>query len=73
MCVYVNPETSPLTHHGAHRSLTAMKVHSQGGVFVIDRHRDLTEEELVGIDAVFRRVRVPVTLDMNLQEFKALL
>ncbi len=49
-----------------------MKVHSQGGMFEIDRYRIMTDKDLADIDAVFRRVRIPVSLDMTLDEYKAL-
>ncbi len=49
-----------------------MKVHSQGGMFEIDRHRSMTDKDLADIEAVFRRVRVPINLDMTLEEYKAL-
>ncbi len=50
-----------------------MEVHSQGRIFEQDQYRDLTPQELVGIDSVYRRVHVPVSLDMHLDEFRAML
>lgn len=49
-----------------------MQVHSQGRIFEIDRYRTMTDKDLSDIHAIFRRVRIPISMDMTLEEYKAL-